>query len=62
MHLSIYPLENVAEITGLTVEQLQTFGEADLNVYIENSILYTDLDHLGYVLGWLSDMMTITLD
>lgn len=62
MKLSIYPLENAAEIKGLTVEQLQSFDEADLNVVIENSVLYTNLEHLGYVLGWLSDMMTIELE
>lgn len=62
MNLSIYLLENAAEITGLTLEQLQSFEQADLNVIIQNSVLYTDLAHLGYVLGWLSDMMTITLD
>lgn len=62
MHLSIYPLENAVEITGLTPEQLQSFDQADLDVTIQNSVLYTHLEHLGYVLGWLSDMMTITLD
>lgn len=61
MKVSIYPLENSAVITGLSVEQLQSFEHADLNVLIENSVLYTDLGHLGYVLGWLSDMMIITL-
>lgn len=62
MKLSIYPIENAAEIHGLTIEQLQSFDEADLKVDIKNSILYTDLEYLGYVLGWLSDMMTIELD
>lgn len=62
MKLFIYPIENAAEIHGLTVEQLQSFDEADLNVVIEDSVLYTDLGHLGYVLGWLSDMMAIELD
>lgn len=43
MQLSIYPLKNAAEIHGLTVEQLKSFDETDLNVFIEDSVLYTDL-------------------
>ena len=54
VQLSIYPLKNAAEIHGLTVEQLKSFDETDLNVFIKDGVLYTDLGHLGYVLGMVA--------
>ena len=52
---------DIAMIEGVPETILHSFEQSDL-VIIQNSVVYTDIGNLGFVLGWLSDTMTIEIN